>query len=337
MKPHDGYKEPLASGNDRDGISRRCALLVISSALALTALPASMARGAEAARLRVRFTKGQVLRYVMTMRTNVNVTKDGNELKQSMVNDTVFKWKVREVSPDGMATIEQVNERSRLDLKNPGVNIQFDTAKPVNEKKQEFPSEFQALTDGLRNTIGKPITLTVDPRGEIQKITFSREFLDAIGMSQEFMEFGFKRDKPLKRLGELGLTALPTKSLAVGESEEESKSVDSPLASEPVKYRFKYTRRPDERIAGRDAKRIDYSLDLNPASFNLGATQYDVSGSIRLDVRRGVITDIDLRRVLAVDLGQATGGLIKNNNKQVLTRTTRLLAAEEDPFADQAK
>ncbi|MBX9788233.1 MAG: hypothetical protein K2Y37_04915 [Pirellulales bacterium] len=321
----------------RAAISRRGAFVALSVTLVLLALPTGVARAAEPAPLRVKFTKGQTLRYVMTINTSLNVTKDGNELNQSMANDTVFTWKVLDVAQDGLATIEQANERSRLAMKNPGLEIDLDTANPADDKERKLPAELQAATRGLRNMVDKPIELTVNPRGEIEKIKFSKELLDAVGMTQEFMQFGFKRDKPLKRLGELGLIALPAKPLAVGEAEEETKSVDSLIAGGAVKYRFKYTRRPDERIAGRALAKVDYALDFDPASVKaLGGTKYEVSGSIHVDPSQGVITGIDFRQVLGLNLGQATGGLVENGkNEQVLTRTTRLLAEGEDPFAEK--
>ncbi|MGD9647655.1 MAG: hypothetical protein AB7U73_18215 [Pirellulales bacterium] len=289
----------------------------------------STARADEPAPLRVKFTKGQTLRYLMTLETRMHVTGEGRDITQTMVNDTIFTWKVLNVSPEGLATIEQANERSRLAMKNPGLEIDLDTAKPADDTEGELPEELTAVTDGLRKMVGKPIELTVNPRGEIETIHFSQELLDAIGMTQEFMQFGFKRDKPLKRLGELGLIALPAKPLAVGQSAEEAKSVHSPLAGEDLNYVFKYTRKPAQVVDRREVAHVDYALNFDPASVKaMGATKYELSGSVFVDQQPGTIVKIDARQMLVAGRGEI-------ENEQTVTRTTRLLAEDEDPFAEK--
>jgi hypothetical protein len=328
---------------NREGISRRGVLKFCSGLLGLLAWPWRTARAAESAPLRVKFIKGQTLRYAMTIENKMQGSANGREFSQGMTNDTVFTWKVLNVSPEGMATIEQANERSRLAMKNPGLEIDLDTAKPADDKEGELPEELTAVTDGLRKMVGKPIELTVNPRGEIERINFSQELLDAIGMTQEFMQFGFNRDKPLKRLGELGLIELPAKPLGVGESTEEPRSVHSPLAGEDLRYVFKYTRQPAESVGGRELARVDYVVEFDTASLKaMGARKYEVNGRILLDEQKGVIVRIDFEQQFGLDLGEAIEaaigddpGIVKGKNEQTVTRTTRLLAADEDPFADK--
>ncbi len=344
MTPDDNLKHhAIDVEGDCDVISRRSALAAISGTLGLLALPTNAALAAEAAPLRVKFTKGQNLRYLMTVAVDMQASTNGQDFSQIMSNDTILTWKVLSVKPDGVATIDQTNQRSRLDMKNPGVEIQFDTAKPKDDEEQERPEEFQAITDGMRNIVGKPIELTVNPRGEIDKIKYSQEFLDAIGMTQEFMDFGFNRDKPLKRRGELGLIELPAKALAVGQSSEEPRSLHNPVTDKDIKYTFKYTRKPAEKVGARDVARVDFVVEFDPESVKgLGAEKYEAEGKILLDEQAGVIVAIDYKQVMAIELDaglKATLGSnptdLKGKNVQTVTRTTRLLADGEDPFAEK--
>jgi hypothetical protein len=263
----------------------------------------------------------------MTVAVNMQGSADGQNLSQDMTNDTILTWKVLSVRPDGVAIIEQTNDRSRLDMKNPGIEIQFDTAQPAEDKEREQPEELKAMTDGLRNIVGKPIELTVNPRGEIDEIKYSQEFLDALGMTQEFMDFGFKRDKPLKRRGELGLIELPVKALAIGQSSEEPRSLPNPVTDKVIKYNFKYTRKPAEKVGALEVARVDFVVEFAPESVKeLGAQKYGAEGKILLDAQAGVIASIEYKQVMAISLGQ-------DRNEQTVTRTTRLLAEGEDPFA----
>jgi hypothetical protein len=312
---------------DQDEFSRRSVLKILSGLLGLVAWPWRAVRSAEAAPLRVKFRKGQTLRYVMTVAVNMQGSADGQNLSQDMTNDTILTWKVLSVRPDGVAIIEQTNDRSRLDMKNPGIEIQFDTAQPAEDKEREQPEELKAMTDGLRNIVGKPIELTVNPRGEIDEIKYSQEFLDALGMTQEFMDFGFKRDKPLKRRGELGLIELPVKALAIGQSSEEPRSLPNPVTDKVIKYNFKYTRKPAEKVGALEVARVDFVVEFAPESVKeLGAQKYGAEGKILLDAQAGVIASIEYKQVMAISLGQ-------DRNEQTVTRTTRLLAEGEDPFA----
>jgi len=344
MTPDDNHRHNSVDDScDRDGISRRGVLKIISGLLGLVAWPWRAARAAETAPLRVKFTKGQILRYVMMVAVNMKGSANGQDFSQDMTNDTILTWKVLSVRPDGMATIEQTNERSRLDMKNPGIDIQFDTAQPADDKEREQPEELKAMTDGLRNIVGKPIELTVNPRGEIDNIKYSQEFLDALGMTQEFMDFGFNRDKPLKRRGELGLIELPAKALAVGQSSEEPRSLPNPVTDKVIKYTFKYTRKPADKIIAREVARVDYVVEFDPESVKgLGAQKYGAEGKILLDEQAGVIVGIDYKQVMAIELDaglKATLGSnptdLKGKNVQTVTRTTRLLADGEDPFVEK--
>ena len=344
MTPDQRRDQALVDASrERDGVSRRGALKILAGLLGLIAWPWRTARAAEPAPLRVKFTTGQTLRYLMTTESKMQGSANGREFSQAMVSDMVLTWKVLRVSPNRLASIEQVTERSRLDMENPGMEIKLDTVKPADEKEKLLPKELQAVTNGIRNTIGKPIELTVNPRGEIDEISFSQEFLDALGMPKEFMEFGFKRDKPLKRRGELGLIELPAKALAVGQSSDEPRSLHNPVTDKNIEYVFKYTRKPPEKVGGREVARVDYVMEFDLESVQgLGAQQYGAAGKILLDEQAGVIVRIDYKQVMALELEQAAkatpgGNLadIKGKNVQTVTRTTRLLAADEDPFAEK--
>lgn len=344
MTPDDNCKHhSVDAQSDRDVISRRSALAAISGTLGLLAVPTNAAFAAETAPLRVKFTKGQNLRYVMTVAVNMKGSANGQDFSQDMTNDSILTWKVLSVKPDGVATIAQTNQRSRLDMKNPGVEIQFDTAKPKDDEEQKRPEEFQAITDGMRNIVGKPIELTVNSRGEIDKIKYSQEFLDALGMTQEFMDFGFERDKPLKRRGELGLIELPAKALSVGQSSEEPRSLPNPVTNKVIKYVFKYTRMPAEKFGAREVARVDYVVEFDPDSVKgLGAEKYGAEGKILLDEQAGVIVGIDYKQIMAIELDAGLKATLGSNptdlngkNVQTVTRTTRLLADDEDPFAEK--
>lgn len=342
MTPDQRHDQTTAD-LDREGITRRGALVAISGTLGMLAVPTNAARAAEVAPLRVKFSKGQTLRYLMTIENKMEGNANGREFSQGMVSDMVLTWKVLKVASDGLATIEQVSERSRLEMKNPGLDIKLDTAKPADEKEDELPEELQAVTSGIRKMVGKPIELTVNPRGEIDKIKYSQEFLDALGMTQEFMDFGFTRDKPLKRRGELGLIELPAKALAVGQSSEEPRSLHSPLTDKDIKYAFKYTRKPAEKLGARSVARVDYVMEFDPESVrDMGAQQYGAEGKILFDEQAGVIVAIDYQQVMLLSFDKAAKATIGSNpagiqgkNEQTVTRTTRLLAEGEDPFAEK--
>lgn len=278
----------------------------------------SDARSADPAELRLKFRVGQSSRYVSKVLTIHRRVGEDRDETQHMTETTVFSLEVTSVDAQGVAKVGQTNERTRLDISNPEASLHFDSA----DKDNPTDGGMFAMVYGAM--IGQTVVRTVNPRGEAESITFPRALLEAFGVKEERMQAQFKSD-PILLLFVPGHLYLPEKPLAVDKSLEERKRLEHQKGE--INCRIEYARKPAELVDGRELERIDYAVQFEPESLErLNAMKYEISGTALLDLQQSEFVDVEFSHTTVMDLGVF---IAEVSGK----RTTRLLAADEDPFA----
>jgi len=272
---------------------------------------------------RLKFREGETLRYLTTIDNQTHAVGMGRDVKMDVKYEMAFTWRVAGVDADGVAEIDQTTDRMRFVLTSPEMNFTFDSA----DKEHDVPADFEPALGPLLGTVGIALRQKVSPQGEILSIDFPEAWLKATGLDADWAKFAFERDKPLKRLGELGYTVLPNKALAVDETEEIDRKFAGPLSGEVV-YVYKFTRQADEQADGHSLEKTAFALAFEEGAVQrMMAKRLDVSGSTLFDPERGVLVRLDFEQVMEANVAV--------ESKIVTTKLTRLLKADEDPFAEK--
>ena len=126
---------------------------------------------ADEALLRWKFVEGQQLRLQLTQSLASETTVSNKPVKMNVDLTLEMSWLVDALDADGNAIVAQTFRRVTTKLVVPmGGTIEFDssaTKKPVGEAK-----EIAALIMPL---IGKKLTTTITPRGEVREINLPEE------------------------------------------------------------------------------------------------------------------------------------------------------------------
>jgi hypothetical protein len=127
--------------------------------------------------LRWKFKTGEVLRYTMEQKTQMNVKGADRENKRTQAQTIDMSWKVNNLVGGGVAEITQRIDRVRMRVEAPPLMpFEFDSRDPKTDAQNPFPEE----TKQLRAMVGAEFTFKIKPTGEIDDIKFPEQTLKAM-------------------------------------------------------------------------------------------------------------------------------------------------------------
>jgi uncharacterized protein (UPF0333 family)/uncharacterized membrane protein YgcG len=144
-------------------LTRWCALVV-----AVAACVASSAATAQADNtLRWKFKEGDTLNYVMDRETEMKMDLSGSlvEIKSGMIFDTT--WKVKSVTADGTAMLEQTVDRIQMKMDSPFASLDYDSKKPGSGSGQAW----EMIGPTIEALVGQTFTLKATAAGQVSDIT----------------------------------------------------------------------------------------------------------------------------------------------------------------------
>lgn len=284
--------------------------------------------------LRPKFTKGQELRYRMTMRSTGTTSMPGMddpladpaarpapstkgspkaaaEPGQEMRQVVDVRFRVVDTLPEGGATVEMIYDALTLESKGPAGEMKFDSAQPASKDDPEAAA--------LRAMIGTTLTLTVDADGAITGVTGGESLLPGWagggaaltggGAAQAWGPiFGGRRSSGRAAVGDKWTT---TDSLALSPIGSFSITTESVLA----------------RAGGGTAEvafqgRIDPARESSPAAGGVQIRSASHVGRYVWDTTAGALRSLTMTQ--SMEAGGSLGGAEVSTTQRSETRIERL-------------
>ncbi|MEL6108788.1 MAG: hypothetical protein AAFU85_22500, partial [Planctomycetota bacterium] len=120
-------------------------------------------RAQDGVQLQWKFNQGDKLLFEMEQAMEMEMSIAGNDIRNSSTTKTWMSWDCTGLK-DGIATIETTIDRMAVDSLTPVGLVKFDS-----DDKEDSPQAAQ-IGQNVRGLIGKPMTQTMKPSGEILEV-----------------------------------------------------------------------------------------------------------------------------------------------------------------------
>ncbi|WP_417388492.1 DUF6263 family protein [Gimesia sp.] len=268
--------------------------------------------------LRFKFTPGEFVHYTVDAQNQFTVQL--NQDKETTINSTQTQKHYRVVAVDesGNATLETMIDRVQMSVQfNNGTPATFDSIQPVEKDLEQFIP--------IRRTIGRPSRIVYSPTGEVIAVLE----LQTTSEGSTFKETTKKGPKKLEndKTRSLGfLIPLPEDSIKVGDSWNEDFEAEVSVGDvlrKKVPIRRIFTLKSVEDDVAVITFKTKIMERLNDPQFSIQLIQKTPSGTIKLNLEKGVITSQD------VSLDKAEVGVF--NGQGAMRAVTHVVETLVDP------
>jgi hypothetical protein len=224
--------------------------------------------------LQYHWAAGDESRTRMTQQTSTTIPAGqladagGGSIESTMTQ--VFRTLVEEVAADGSATLQQVIESVRVEMRLPSGTIQFDSDTPGADASTNPMT--QAMSAAYRAMIGQPVRMVVSPAGAVQKVEgFSRlleRVLNAQPMDRVAPEMldGFRnvfQDDAARDMLGWGVAPFPDRPLHPGDTWQDRRTATIPIVGTSTARR-EWTLRDVARSDGGATARVTAAITIDP-------------------------------------------------------------------------
>jgi len=224
--------------------------------------------------LHYRWTAGDESRTRMTQQTSTTITAGqlpgagGGSIESTMTQ--VFRTLVEDVAADGSATLQQIIESVRVEMRLPSGTIEFDSDTAGDDASTNPMT--QAMSAAYRAMIGQPVRMVVSPAGAVQKVEgFSRlmeRVLNAQPMDRVAPEMldgfrnAFQDDATRDMLG-WGVAPFPDRPLHPGDTWQDRQTATIPIVGTSTTRR-EWTLRDVARSDRGSTARVTAAITIAP-------------------------------------------------------------------------
>ena len=305
-------------------------------AIACGCLAVSTAGAAENT-LRWKFKEGDSMEYTMQRATEAKLDLSGSliEFNSGMTFDTT--WKVKKVSDDGTAELEQTLDRIQLKMDSPlGGGLDYDSKVPGSGQGQIWDMMgpmFEAM-------VGQTFSMKVSPAGKVTDIKMPEKIAEQLAKAATG---GGRRGNPLGAMGGMGLTeasfkemlergfvALPEKPVAPDVTWKQS--FENVMKGAGVqKTEITYSTAETETADGHTVQKISAKTEL---TFE---PEENPMTDIEIDEQEGLSTiyfDVDAGRTLKVDGKQRQVMAITAPNREITVEQNEKVTVRQGKSPD---
>ena len=321
--------------------SMRTRRLIGIGALAL-AFAAAAANGyAQDVSLRYHWTARDEWRTRATQHTSTTISAGqqgaGGSLEHTMTQ--VFRTVVEGVAADGSATLRQVIESVRVEMRLPTGTIQFDSDAAGADASGNPMA--QAMSAAYGALIGQPVRMVVSPAGAILKVEGFSQLLERVLNAQpgnrvtpEVVE-GFRnvfRDDATRDMLAWGVAPFPDRPLHAGDTWQDSGTATVPIVGTSTTRR-EWTLRDVARTDGGSTAHVaaTFTMEPDPSApppargpmpmpFHLGASSGE--SELLFDLSRGRVQRTTTTIVMPVTMSLAAGPEPKTMELQITATMT---------------
>jgi hypothetical protein len=274
-------------------------------AMLLAAVPAHSV-SQEPVELRWRGKVGDVMRYRMTQKQNVEMSM----MPQGTESDSafVFRQQVKELSSEGIGSLDVAYEALRMDVDGQQ-SMSYDSTRKGEETAKNDPD----LAGVLEPILGAAIHMKIDPENHVTEITGLKEAMDAAfdhmktpAMCEMFKQM-FSEDN-LRRMVETN--TFPEKALATGDTWDRTMEVEAPPLG-TMKFTLKNEFLGVEKHGDQDCVKIGVTGEVaveegdEESGMHFSMDDSDISGTMFFTLERGYLVESSLSTSL--DLGMSIG------------------------------
>ncbi len=294
---------------------RSCQCIAIVLLSAVSASPSCWAQKT----LAWKFKKDGLTNVVVEQDTSMQLEMAGgieSTINQTQtIQATNITWTIKELTPDGMASIEQRINRVQLDVKSSLGNFSIDT-----NNNQPLNGIAEAMAKGIRPLAGARFVVKTKPSGEVAEVIIPKEVSDSLN---DLSSAG------IKEIAANGSLKFPSKPISVGETWSSQYELDMPpFGKLVVSTTYQYL--GEETTSGKIIDRIKANTAVKVAD-DLGKSglklkSQESGGMIWFDNARGSIDHSEFNQQMTMSVLRPGTDPTKPNAelKQVMKQTMKL-------------
>lgn len=306
--------------------------------LAIFALPAWAQEKAE---LKWKFEKGKAIYQELTTDTTQDMKVMGMEVKQKQKQTFYFSWTPVE-QKDKDWIIKQKIEGVKMEIEIGGNKIAYDSTQPGAGNNP--------LADFFKALVGSEFTLTVGPDMKVTKVDGRKEFIEALGKTNQQMKpllESILSEDALKQMADPSFAAIPGKEVSKDDTwKAQTKLSLGPIGSYDTSYDYKFLGMDDKN---KDLAKISVTATVKyspPTGDTVGAglpfkiksanlEAKDAKGTIYFDTKNGRLDKSDMSLTLEGKLDIDIGGMSNTVDLKQTQKTNVQTSSEPLPKKSQ--
>ena len=270
-----------------------------------------------------KFKKGSITNLVIEQDTNLQLENAGsaklatNQTQQ--LQTTNISWIVKDVSPQGLASIEQTIHRVQLDLKSSVGDFVVDT-----NNNQPLTGLGEVMAKGIRPLAGSRFLVKIKSDGEVAEVIIPEDVLKKLNEGSGALSVA-----GLKEIAANGSLRFPIKPIDVGENWSAQYDMDiPPFGKLIVNTTYQYL--GEEILAGRILDRIKATTAVKVAdaisNSGLKLTSQESSGMIWFNNNNGMIDHSEFKQEMSMNVVRPSQDPAKPtlDLKQIMKQTMKL-------------
>lgn len=268
-------------------------------------------RSAGSVDLRPRWEKGQELRYRMELNIDGKARIPGmdGEQAQTSVQDIGLLLRVRDIAPDGGATLEVVYESLKFSMKSDAMDVRFDSSTPA-----QADNPYDAF---LRPIVGVTLTVAMDKDGNITSVSGGEGL--ASGPAAQFAGQFTSADVVRNFFGPIMTVRKGSGRANVGDTWVNQSTMGGPLGrfNTSITHTLASHRGGRAQIDLRGTTTLDGSAG-NPAGIpSIAITDSSLTGKAMWNTETGQLESMETRQQLNVRQGEGDAAMTYSQTMQM--------------------
>lgn len=268
--------------------------------------------------LRYKFTPNEFVHYRVETENKITVQLNQNTQTSENSANTLKHYRVISVNDEGQGTLETRIDRVKMKVK-------FDNEEPATFDSEQDPAKDLKQFEPIRANISKPSRIVYSPLGEVIKILELKIGPDG-SKFEEPSGSGKPDEEKSRRLG--FLIPLPEQEVKVGDTWNDELDVEVAISKtlrKKVPVRRVFTLESVDGDVAKITFKTKIMTRLNDPKLSMQLIQKTPSGTIKLDMERGILISQD------VSLDKAQVGVFdgKGAMRAISTRQETLINPTE--------
>ncbi len=261
-------------------------------ALATAAVCGLVANAQAQVQLKWKFQPGQKFDLQLAQDMTITMAFQGQAINQKIRMGMDLLWDVKDVNPEGIATINQQFTRIRMNLDSPVGKIEIDT----NNQQHEGPAA--QIAEQLRPLVGATVTQKMDPTGKVIEAMLDEKAKEALAGNPQVQQM--LGENGVKDLFAQSMATLPSKPVNVGDTWKVKSSSKNQFGA--VELDADYTYQGMAEHNGKQMAKLGIKGTMNMAKdpmeqqVKLGIKDSDITGTAWFDVEAGRLADTSLQQ-----------------------------------------
>lgn len=264
-----------------------------------------------------KFQAGDGWKATSEQKMNMTMTMNGNENATKSSTTTEMKFAVKSVSDEGVASLDNVMARMKMETEGPTGKSSFDTSAESNESVGDLAQ----VAEGFKAVVGKSTTMKMAPDGKMFDVEIPDELAKAFQSDPMLAQLMSK--EALEKMSSQGSMKFPKKTMKVGETWKSEELMQ--MGPMNVKTVMDYTYAGVAMVDGKPLHKITAQIEMSfpdggPGGSEISVAEQNSPAEFYFDGVKGrmVKATIDQNVKLEISAGPMT---IEQNLQQKMATT----------------